>query len=142
MPLDRIDAIAFDVYGTLVDVTSLAARAQALGLPASALVATWRAKQLEYSFVRTLTGDYVDFWQVTRDALDYACAALGVDLADDARERLCREWLALDPFPEVPQALAALGSRPLVVLSNGSPAMLDPLLERSGLRERFREVLS
>ena len=39
---------------------------------ASSLSEIWRAKQLEYSWVRTLMGAYADFWQLTEQALDFA----------------------------------------------------------------------
>ena len=72
-PIGGIRACVFDAYGTLLDVTAAARHCRAdLGDSADALAAVWRAKQLEYTWVRTLMGAYADFWQVTGDALDYA----------------------------------------------------------------------
>ena len=77
--LAPIDACVFDAYGTLFDVNSAAARCRAaLGNEADAFSATWRRKQLEYSWLRSLMGTYADFWQVTGDALDYACERHGI----------------------------------------------------------------
>lgn len=38
----------------------------------AALAALWRDKRLQYTWLRALQGRYVDFWQVTGDALDFA----------------------------------------------------------------------
>jgi 2-haloacid dehalogenase len=66
---------AFDAYGTLFDVHAAVRRhAAALGPEAAQISALWRAKQLEYSWVRTLAGRYQDFWSLTEQALDYALA--------------------------------------------------------------------
>jgi len=142
MPLTDIDAVVFDVYGTLLDVDSIEARRREVAPEAAGLVGLWRSKQLEYSFVRTLVDDYVDFWAITEAALDYALATLGVALDPARRTRLLDAWLALTPFPEVPAALAALAGRPLAVLSNGSPSMLDAALTHAGLKPLFAAVLS
>ena len=75
--LTGIRACVFDAYGTLFDVTSAAARAKdALGERWQPLSELWRAKQLQYTWLRSLMGRHVDFWQVTGDALDYAMASL------------------------------------------------------------------
>ncbi|MDI3340264.1 MAG: haloacid dehalogenase type II [Sphaerobacter sp.] len=142
MPLTGIDALVFDLYGTLLDVDRLDEQRRAVLPQAEGLVALWRATQLRYTFIRTLMGDYVDFWAITAAALDHAAACLGVPLAPSERQRLLDAWLDLRPFPEVPAALAALAGRPLAILSNGSPAMLDAALERSGLKPAFDLVLS
>lgn len=89
-----------------------------------------------------LMGRYVDFGQVTADALDYTAARLAVALDPPARQRLLDAWLDLDPYPEAQSALARLAGRPLAVLSNGSPNMLEPVLQRAGLRAHLTHVLS
>jgi len=38
---------------------------------------------------------YADFWQVTGEALDYTCAALGLELAPNQHHRLPRAQCAL-----------------------------------------------
>jgi 2-haloacid dehalogenase len=88
-------------------------------------------------------GDYAPFWQVTGEALDHCLAAHGI--ADPSvREKLLGAYLALDPFPEVPATLDRLrraGVR-CAILSNGNPEMLDPMVNASGLADRFEAVLS
>src|SRR5204862_5310260 len=96
------------------------------------------AKQLEYTWQRSLMQRYVPFSQVTREALAYSCAALGLAHGDH-EDALMAEYLRLSPFPEVPAALERLKVK-RAILSNGSPDLLDPLVRSSGLR--FDEVLS
>jgi 2-haloacid dehalogenase len=137
-----IHAVAFDLYGTLLDVTSLeAACAPDVAEPA-AFVALWRQKQLEYSWLRALMGRYEDFWSVTAAALDYTIGRLKVSVGDAGRERLLAAWLSLRAYPDVAAALAALAPRPLAVLSNGSARMLEENLRAAGLEGRFSHVLS
>ena len=63
----------FDAYGTLFDVHAAVRRhAEAVGPDADRLSAIWRAKQLEYSWTRSLMGRYLDFWTLTEQALDHA----------------------------------------------------------------------
>lgn len=96
----------FDAYGTLFDFHSAAAHCRdGLVDKAGALSSLWRSKQLEYTWLRSLMGAHVDFWQVTGDALDYAMAA--TDLRGTSlRENLMALYLALDAYPEVPGVLA------------------------------------
>ncbi len=131
-----LDAMVFDAYGTLYDVHSVARRCETRypgkGMQLSQL---WRAKQLEYTWQRSLMQRYVPFSQVTREALDYACAALGLELD----ESLMQEYLKLALFPEVKTTLARLKGKK-AILSNGSPDLLEPLVRNSGLE--FDAVLS
>jgi 2-haloacid dehalogenase len=139
-------AFVFDLYGTLLDVRSLAgtvARALA-GRPVApaAFLDLWRQTQLEYSWQRALMGRYVDFLAVTGDALEFTAARFGTALDDVTRASLMRGWERLEPYPEVAAVLDRLAPRPRVVLSNGSPSMLAASLAGSGLESRIDRVLS
>ncbi len=125
----------FDAYGTLFDVNSAAAACRdALGAKWQAVSDTWRQKQLAYTWLRSLMGRYVDFRQVTAEALDFALASHGV--GDDAlRRRLLDLYDELQPYPEVRDVLARLrraGMR-CAILSNGSPDMLESAVTHAGL---------
>jgi 2-haloacid dehalogenase len=137
-----IDAVAFDLYGTLLEVASVGRAAAEVTDEPAALVDLWRAKQLEYTWLRSLMGRYQDFWATTGDALDYSLDRMGIVVDDAGRSRLLGAWLDVRPYPEVPEALAALAPRKLAVLSNGSPSMLDAGLAAAGIRDRFESVLS
>ncbi|HQR21276.1 MAG TPA: haloacid dehalogenase type II [Burkholderiaceae bacterium] len=138
-------AVLFDVFGTLLDVYSVTRRAEEL-YPGEGtrLAFLWREKQLEYSRLRTLSGRYVPFSQVTRDALAFALKALR--LPDDGGQStmLFDEYKRLAPFVDVAPALERLhraGVR-TGVLSNGDSEMLEPVLVTSGLHRYIDIVLS
>lgn len=139
-----IQAILFDVYGTLLDVHSAIAReGQGLGAQADGISRLWRQKQLEYTWVHSLRGEYHGFRALTEAALDFALAAHGCD-AEAWRGPLLRAYARLDPYPEVVAALAALRRRGLrlAALSNGDPDMLEAGLAAAGLRDGLDAVLS
>ncbi len=142
--LSGIRACVFDAYGTLFDVSSAAAQAKdALGERWQSLADTWRAKQLQYTWLRGLMGRHADFWQVTGDALDFAMTSLGID-DSNLRERLMGLYLRLAAYPEVKSTLARLkaGGMKLAILSNGSPKMLSAAVENSGISGLLNRVLS
>jgi len=133
-------ALVFDAYGTLFDVHSVVRKCDALWPgKGAALSQLWRAKQLEYTWQRSLMRRYAPFSQVTREALGYACEAMALPLDPAKAEALMQEYLRLAAYPDVPTALAQFRTR-TAILSNGSPDMLDPLVQHSGLR--FDAVLS
>jgi len=135
----------FDAYGTLFDVHSVIALCDQLWPgKGAALSQLWRAKQLEYTWQRSLMRRYENFNSVTEAGLGYACAALGLQLDEERRRRLTDAYLALATFPEVGEALAALKAMKLrlAILSNGSPAMLRPVVAHAGLRGLIGTVIS
>lgn len=134
--------LLFDAYGTLFDVHSVAEAGRAITSDPQALSLLWRQKQLEYTWLRSLMGRYQDFWLVTGQALRFALRRLGITAGESQIEALMSAYLTLSPFPEVPAALRALRGRPLAVLSNGSPRMLESAVRSSGLGAAFDHVLS
>ncbi|MGV8985818.1 MAG: haloacid dehalogenase type II [Cypionkella sp.] len=140
-----LKAIVFDAYGTLFDVYSVGALAEELFPGHGARLSTlWRDKQIEYTRLRTMCDRYVDFWQVTGDALDYACEALGQTLSAPTRERLMGAYATLTAFPENASVLHQMKDLhvPLAILSNGTPQMLEQAIAASGLDGLFAHVLS
>jgi 2-haloacid dehalogenase len=134
----------FDAYGTLFDVHSVVRRyATAVGPDAQRLSEMWRAKQLEYSWIRSMSGAYKDFWALTKDALDTAFAAYPT-VDPGLRETLLETYRSCDCFPEVPAVLRELkleGVR-IGILSNGSPLMLNRAIRAAGLGDIIDDVLS
>jgi 2-haloacid dehalogenase len=142
--LGATEACVFDAYGTLFDVTAAARRcSDALGPKADALAALWRTRQLEYTWLRSLMGRHVDFWQVTGDALDFAMASLGIGDAG-LRARLMDLYHNLDAYPDARAALEALrrAGRPAAILTNGAPAMVAAAVKSAGLGPLLDHVLS
>lgn len=144
-----ITTCVFDAYGTLFDVNA-AARAVAAEPGQEAFAAVWpevathwRAKQLQYTWIRALTGQHTDFWQVTQDGLDWALEKTG-QVDAELRERLLGLYFNLEAYPEVPAMLAALKAAGLntAILSNGSPPMLSGAVDSAGVGDLLDDVLS
>ena len=148
--MTKITTCIFDAYGTLFDV-SAAARAlaaepgrEAFAPTAAQVAADWRVKQLSYSWLRAVARDYVDFWQVTQDGLDWALERAGFGNDAELREALLALYWRLAAYPEVPEMLAALKAGGLAtgILSNGSPDMLDGAVKSAGVEAHLDAVLS
>ncbi len=141
----RIQAVAFDAFGTLFDVYSVGLLAEQL-FPGkgAALAELWRQKQIEYSFIRSLSGRYKPFWDITRDGLDFAAARLGLALDGAQRTQLMNQYACLSPFPENLAALRRLkdAGLPTAILSNGTPEMLQVAIKSAGMQGLFDHVLS
>jgi 2-haloacid dehalogenase len=135
------EGFVFDAYGTLYDVHSVVTRCESCWPGKGAqLSQLWRAKQLEYTWQRSLMQRYVPFSTVTREALAYACEALGLELSVAQMEGLMGEYFSLSAYPDVADSLQKLKGRKQAILSNGSPDMLLPLVQNSGLK--FDAVIS
>ena len=138
-----IKAVAFDAYGTLFDLQSVTARCnRKFPGQGAALSQLWRAKQLEYTWLRSLTGRYEDFWTVTESALSFACNSLSLACPPETRRELMESYLHLEVFPDVRPMLAKLSQYKLAILSNGSPKMLAAAEESAGLRGVFTAAIS
>ena len=147
-----INTVVFDAYGTLFDTGSAARTAAGENLSArlagcsEALSEDWRRKQLEYAWIRTLTGHHTDFWHVTQDALDWAMERHGFRRKKDApvRDRLLDLYKRPDAYPEAAKALARLKEKGFAtaILSNGSPEMLKSAVDRAGLGAHLDAVIS
>lgn len=138
-------ACLFDAYGTLFDVAAAARHlSDEIGPAWEDLARVWRTSQIEYTWLRSLMDRYADFRTVTAEALDYAVATLGLALSPDLRERLMDLYMTLDPYPEVPDVLAALRGHGIAtaILSNGSPDMLHAASDSAGLTGLLDDILS
>lgn len=133
-------AWVFDAYGTLFDVHSVA-RACEEFWPAqrAALAMIWRTKQLEYTWLRSLMGRYQPFSQVTREALEWTCDSLRLETSPQQLDAVMASYLHLDVYSDVRETLEKLDGRK-AILSNGSPDMLNPLVDNSSLS--FDAILS
>ncbi|MFP7672582.1 haloacid dehalogenase type II [Marivita sp. S0852] len=139
----------FDAYGTLFDVAA-AARVAADEPGRAALKAVWpqlaedwRQKQLQYTWLRTITGAYIPFWDVTKDGLDWAMEKAQLD-DPELRERLLALYWELPAYRDVPMMLARLkaAGKTCAILSNGSTDMLDGAVDSAGIADFLDAVLS
>ena len=137
-------AVIFDAYGTLLDVHSAMQRfAPQLGPDWREISQTWRAKQIEYSWIRTLAGEHRDFARLTREALDFSAAKHGV--TDPALlGEVEQAYRALTAYPDAMPVLDTLAGMGLgrAILSNGETAMLDDGVRAAGLHGKLDAVLS
>jgi 2-haloacid dehalogenase len=139
----RAPALVFDVYGTLLNTQSVASQCEAhFSGHGAALSTLWRSKQLEYTWLRSMMGRYVDFQRVTEEALVYASQALGINLSHDARADLLQCYERLDSFGEVQDSLSGLSAYRRLVLSNGTLEMVRAALAHADLLHAFEAVLS
>lgn len=144
--MPRAAAVIFDAYGTLLDVNSATQKhADRLGVSWERISVQWRAKQLEYTWVRSMSGaaHHEDFWLCTRDALDVVMARNGLHDAQ-LRQDLLDAYRVLAAYPEVPAMLRELRAAgiPAAILSNGSPFMLESAVEAAGIDKLLDAVLS
>ncbi|CUJ87314.1 (S)-2-haloacid dehalogenase [Shimia thalassica] len=145
-----ITTCIFDAYGTLFDVAAAAREAAAepererFAEHWPKVAEHWRLKQLQYTWLRAITGAHTDFWEVTQNGLDWALEANGLDGDADLRERLLQLYWELTAYPEVPAMLATLKAQGMntAILSNGSPDMLNGAVDSAGIGDVLDDVLS
>jgi 2-haloacid dehalogenase len=143
--LAQPEALAFDVYGTLVDPIGIQAHLER-HLPEAAprVVRAWRQKQLEYTFRLAAMERYEDFRQVTRKALDYALTVVGEKLEEDHKDDLMVRYDSLDRFEDAEPGLRRLreAGHQMVAFSNGSPSMISAVLDNAALRPYLNDSIS
>src|SRR5258708_32367655 len=131
----NIKAFAFDAYGTLFDVFSVTQLCEQL-FPGrgNAVAQVWRAKQLQYSLMRSLMGRHRDFWGLTEDGLVWASKTLQLDLTPAKKKLLMDSYLSLAAFPDVKLGLESLKKQgvKLAILSNAEPKMLEAEAQNAG----------
>jgi 2-haloacid dehalogenase len=138
-----VRAVAFDLF-TLFDPRGVDRRVSEVVGDNPALVATWKTKLFEYSWLRAASGQYRDFQSLVRDALLYATRVHHLDLSAPARARLEAAFVELEAWPDSQEALKTLRTRGLKLapLANFAPQMIRSLLTRAGVLEEFDDLIS
>ena len=138
-------AVLFDAYGTLFDVYSVSLLAEQL-FPGfgERLSVLWRDKQIDYTRLTSMSGQYRPFWDLTRAGLRFATLRLGLELTPVIEDRLMNQYRHLSSFPENREVLAELKARgiPAGILSNGDPEMLGVAVKSAGFSGLLAHVLS
>ncbi len=145
-----VNTFVFDAYGTLFDVSAAARQAaqesnrESFAQHWAKLSDIWRNKQLQYTWLRAVTGHHIDFWQVTQDGLDFALESLELSHDTELRDRLLQLYWELQSYQEVKDVLTTLKARGFntAILSNGSPDMLNAAVTSAGLEATLDAVLS
>jgi 2-haloacid dehalogenase len=145
LPNLPIRAVLFDAYGTLFDVHSVIAQCEKT-FPGhgAALSQAWRTKQLETTWLRSLGNRYVSFWQITQDALDVVLRQLKLECSPESRTQILNSYFSLNTYAEVHSVLDQLRAKNLITgtLSNGSPEMLNAVLDSANVRDKLDHVIS
>lgn len=128
----RFDLVAFDLYGTLLDVSVLGLLIQNIvGREAASLLPRWRKAQLERSWRIARGAEYEPWDAVTLAALE----DVAPEMPRETRLRLAGLWRTVPAFPDAGATLIALKNAGVsrVVLSNGTRAMIRSALDAAGL---------
>jgi len=143
MAPDEIEALTFDVFGTVVDWRGGVIRdGKALGakhgldVDWGRFADAWRGRyQPLLSDVREGRRPWVILDQLHREGLDQVLAQFGISGLDDAtREDFVRVWHRLDPWPDAVAGLIRLKQRyVLATLSNGNVRLTVNMAKRAGL---------
>jgi 2-haloacid dehalogenase len=140
----KFRAVAFD-YFVLFNADSIVTTADAI-YPGRGreLTVLWRTRQFEYSWLRSITNRYADFFSLSDDALVFACQALHLKLDADAKRRLLDAYLHLTPWPDTAEGLRRLRASgvQVITLANFSPKMLRSNAEHAGLAALFNQQVS
>jgi 2-haloacid dehalogenase len=132
----------FDLYGTLVDLSGLQGAVPA-DCDGEALIARWRAKQLEYSWTYTIMRRRADFESLAEQALDWTLASLGID-DRKARSAFLDAYAQLGAQPDAEPCLRELHELGFecAVLSNGSQHAIERALDTTRIAPLIDKVLS
>ncbi len=134
----------FDAYGTLFDIdASCRNLSEKLRVDWHSLSTVWRQKQLEYSWLRNSMNSYISFWDITKNALDFALHSKGIH-NNSLRQELLDSYFEIECYPEVYSFLEKLkiGNNTTCILSNGSYDMLNAAVRNSSLTNILDDVLS
>ena len=143
-PASRYKAVAFD-YFVIFDPNSVVTTAEKI-FPGKGLdfTKTWRTKQFEYGFLRSITNKHADFFAVTEDAMNYAIENMGLSATSEQKKELLNAYLTLKPWPDAIEGLKKLKDSGLkiITIANFSKKMLHANAQNAGIVDLFDELLS
>ena len=139
----KTKAVVFDAYGTLFDVNSAAEKCKdKIGAKWEVFANFWRTTQLEYTWLRSLMKRHKNFWDITEDSLDKSMKVFNIN--KNMKNELLSLYKILSPYPEVRGVLEDLKKKnfKLAILSNGTPDLLNELVESNKLNNLFDDLFS
>ena len=139
----KTKAVIFDAYGTLFDVNSAAEKCKdKIGEKWETFANFWRTTQLEYTWLRSLMKRHKNFWDITEDSLDKSMKVFNIN--KNMKNELLSLYKILSPYPEVKGVLEDLKKKnfKLAILSNGTPDLLNELVESNKLNNLFDDLFS
>ena len=142
--MEKIKVCIFDAYGTLFDVNAACRElSKEVGEKWKELATLWRLRQVEYTWLRNSMNEYIDFWKITENALDYAMEFLNID-NKILKNNLLELYLKLEAYPEVEMVLTQLKEKGLKtgILSNGNEEMLERAVKNAKIGNLLDEIIS
>jgi 2-haloalkanoic acid dehalogenase type II len=117
--------LAFDIFGTILDT--------------SEIIQEFRTKQLEYTWLLTLMGKYMDFEEITKRALMHVLKSLH---EEHRFEEELRKWRNLKAYNDAIYLKDISKLVDIYALSNGSVNEVREHLNRNGLLSYFKGIFS
>ncbi|WP_122090151.1 haloacid dehalogenase type II [Halalkalicoccus subterraneus] len=141
---ERVETVTFDSYSTLVDVDAAENALEERVEEPEPISKRWRSRSLEYTFVANHIDAYQPFYEMNRDALQYALDAHGVDLPTEERDEILAVYHELDVFDDVRDGIERLrdAGYDCYVVSNGNPEMLESMVEHADIRDLLEDTIS
>ena len=139
----KTKVVVFDAYGTLFDVNSAAEKCKdKIGTKWEVFANYWRTTQLEYTWLRSLMKMHKNFWDITEDSLDKSMKVFNIN--KNMKNELLSLYKILSPYPEVREVLKNLKKKnlKLAILSNGTPNLLNELVNSNKLNNLFDDLFS
>ena len=135
--------LVFDVNETLLDLNVLSPHFQRV-FGDKSILREWFNQVIQFAEAMTLAGDYRNFGEVARAALEMTAAAQGIRLGSDDAQQIIGGIRSLPAHPEVPKALDRLKSAGfrMVTLTNSPPPVVEAQMTQSGLRQYFEQNFS
>lgn len=141
---DRIEALAFDYYGTVADKQALAGIIdESFPGQGQAIAKSWFATLQRYAFQNGMMERYIPWDELTKAAFKFTAADLGLDVSDALRDELIAADISLPAYPESARALERLAARfKLYVLSMGAPQMIRASQRQAGIDRHFTDIIT
>lgn len=134
----------FDAFGTLFKTSEIKDELKSIaGEQTERLIAVWRKKQLEYTWLRNQMNRYVPFSQVTKEALDYSMRLHGL--------KNPQIFDLLLPIYDSPSLIGGVGEalnklhskgKKVGILSNGTMSMLENGVRKTGIENIINFIIS
>lgn len=149
-PLSQVQALTFDLFGTILDLGGSLTphirtflQAKSASVSAEQFWADWRARQRIEQYQDTLLMlGHSGYLTTARRGFVYTLKRHNVAASDDEVTEFMRAWQQLSPFGDVVPALEQLSARyRLVILSNGEPDFLQHLAQNR-VKFAFDDIFS
>ncbi|HET9031196.1 MAG TPA: haloacid dehalogenase type II [Candidatus Aquilonibacter sp.] len=139
-----IKAVAFDLYGTLLNIDALAIALQPYTPMAEAMRDAWRQRQLQLANAVTSSVRYVDFDRITLTALHEVAPRFHAKIGPAETKILIDAWAHLPTYDDViPTLRTAFKSIiPLMVITNAVESTARNALAYAGIDGFFSDVIS